>query len=57
MAGKKAESKKFVVRFEVEGTMVDKDTPISEQALSDLIEMQFSGSKGFKVVRVQVEEA
>ena len=57
MAAKKAAEKRFVVRFEIEGAMLDKDTPISEQAIIDLLEMQFAGAKTYKVVRIEAKEA
>jgi hypothetical protein len=53
----KAAVKKFVVRVEVEGAMLDKDTPISAQALIDLFEMQFSNPSGAKIVRIDAQEA
>jgi hypothetical protein len=55
-AGKKAPERKFKVTLEVAGAMIDKDTPISDQALIDYFEMTFASAKGLKVSRVEAEE-
>ncbi len=57
MAAKRPVEKRFGVRIEIEGAMLGKDTPISEQAIIDLLEMQFAGSKTYKVVRIEAKEA
>ena len=55
-AGKKP-VKRFVITIEVEGATTDGDTPISRQALIDLMEMQFANPKGLRIVKVDAEEA
>ena len=49
--------KRFVVTLELEGSRVDADTQISQQALIDLFEMQFAQPKGARLVRIDVREA
>jgi len=49
--------KRFVVTLELEGSRVDADTLISQQALIDLFEMQFAQPKGARLVRIDVREA
>jgi hypothetical protein len=51
-----ASVKRFVVTLEVEGSHVDADTPVSAQALIDLLEMQFSNPHGVRLIRVDAEE-
>ncbi|HEX7899911.1 MAG TPA: hypothetical protein VF950_19240 [Planctomycetota bacterium] len=54
---KPAPVKRFVILVEVEGSTTDGDTPISRQALIDLMEMQFANPKGLKIVKVDAHEA
>ena len=49
--------KRFTVTVEVEGSRVDADTPISRQSLIDLFELQFSGPKGIKILKIDAKEA
>jgi len=51
---KAAPHRKFKVSFEIEGRMVDKDTPISRESLEDYFNM--SCPKGLKIERLEVEE-
>lgn len=51
-----ATSKKFIVTMVVEGCMMDKDTPISEDALSAYFELKYQCPKGLKVNGVAVTE-
>jgi len=53
----KAAPKRFVILVEVEGATTDGDTPISRQALIDLMEMQFANPKGLKIIKVDAHEA
>ena len=58
MAAKKATPvKRFVIMIEVEGSTTDGDTPISRQALVDMMEMQFANPKGLKIIKVAAREA
>ena len=45
------------VLIEVEGATTDGDTPISRQALIDLMEMQFANPKGLRIIKVDAQEA
>jgi len=49
--------KRFVIMIEVEGSTTDGDTPISRQALVDMMEMQFANPKGLKIIKVDAQEA
>jgi hypothetical protein len=49
--------KRFVILIEVEGSTTDGDTPISRQALVDMMEMQFANPKGLKIIKVDAHEA
>ena len=49
--------KRFVILIEVEGSTTDGDTPISRQALVDMMEMQFANPKGLKILKVDAQEA
>lgn len=49
--------KRFVIMIEVEGATTDGDTPISRQALIDMMEMQFANPKGLKIIKVDAQEA
>lgn len=49
--------KRFVIMIEVEGATTDGDTPISSQALIDMMEMQFANPKGLKILKVDAQEA
>lgn len=49
--------KRFVIMIEVEGATTDGDTPISRQALIDMMEMQFANPKGLKIIKVDAHEA
>jgi hypothetical protein len=55
--GEKKPVKRFVILVEVEGATTDGDTPISRQALIDLMEMQFANPKGLKILKVDAHEA
>ncbi len=57
MANQDLPVKRFVVTLEVEGSRVDADTPISRQALIDLLEMQFAQPKGVRLLKVDAQEA
>ena len=48
--------KRFMVKIEVEGAMVDEDTPVSQQSLVDLFQMRFACPKGLKLLRVDAQE-
>ncbi len=54
--GKKA-SRHFKVSFEIAGSMIDKDTALSAQAIQDLIEMHFVLRADCKVSKLAVQEA
>lgn len=56
MAKKDLPVKRFTVTVEVEGAMVDVDTPMTPQALQDLFEMQFSNPHGIKILKIDVQE-
>jgi hypothetical protein len=56
-ARKPTPMKRFVITIEVEGSTTDGDTPISEQALVDMMEMQFANPKGLKIIKVAAREA
>lgn len=49
--------KRFVIMIEVEGATTDGDTPISRQALVDMMEMQFANPKGLRIIKVDAQEA
>ena len=51
-----ASVKRFVITVEVEGSHVDADTPVRAQALTDLLEMQFSNPHGVKIIRIDAQE-
>jgi hypothetical protein len=53
--GKKT-NRHFKVSFEIKGSMVDKDTALSDQAIQDLIEMNFALREDCKVLKIAVEE-
>lgn len=48
--------KKFSVTLLVEGDMLDKDTPISEESLAALFQLQFQSEKVIKILRTDVKE-
>jgi hypothetical protein len=48
--------KRFKISLEVEGSMLDEDTPISEQSLVDLLQLQYSDGRVFKIVRIDAQE-
>jgi hypothetical protein len=56
-ARKSTPVKRFVIMIEVEGSTTDGDTPISRQALVDMMEMQFANPKGLKIIKVDAQEA
>jgi len=53
--GKKV-NKHFKVTFEIKGSMIDKDTALSDQAIQDLLEMNFALREDCKVSKVAIEE-
>lgn len=54
--GSKKPAKRFVVKIEIEGAMLDQDTPISRQALIDLFTLQFGSAKTYKIAWIDAEE-
>lgn len=48
--------KKFTLSMQVDGDMMDKDTPISEAALAAYFEMRYACPKGIKISRIEVKE-
>lgn len=52
----RAETKKFRVAFVIKGSMIDKDTALSEQSLTDFVELHFSHRQDCKVFGVEVAE-
>lgn len=55
-APKESLARRFSVTLEVEGAMLDKDTPIGEQSLVDFFQMQFACPKGLKLLRAEARE-
>ena len=48
--------RQFRVTFTIKGSMIDKDTALSEQSLNDFIELHFSHREDCVVQSVTVEE-
>lgn len=48
--------KKIRVVIQIEGSMVDKDTPLTEQSARDYIEMLFQSPKGLNVHVINTED-
>ncbi|SRR5579871_2574264 len=46
--------KRFKVTMEVEGDMLDKDTPISEESIAALFQLQYQSEKVLKLLKIDV---
>lgn len=47
--------KRFIVKMEVEGDMLDKDTPISAESLAALFQLQYQSEKVLKILKLDVK--